>query len=381
MAERGRQVAPQVPEEKPRPPPLGHVKISEMERPDLKFGTVNQWHGHYGFVQDRLTDHRSFIHVSVKSTIRDSDLSSCAAALKKYDQDAWRDTHAEAITQICFWYVTENTKRGPRVEQLWSHLDDVPRKYVIASLHALIDSVSELLPEWQSEVITWQLFSLPWLPSQAFEPLVASSVLLRDPVRTLSLLPKVHHQAFASRLRLEDQWLDLSTQVTASLVQTSQLILSAERLSELQQERTDREQRLTEAERERQETEVRRQREMLRKRLENETRAIATLHRKFQINPKGIRNVEELRDVCLQCGPGQLVTGVPVRKCGSCRSEWYVNHCWNCAGARVDSRDPETPACRECGWQKCRRCNACHYLGCTTNPYHKDNRLSMRGRV
>lgn len=103
-----------------------------------------------------------------------------------------------------------------------------------------------------------------------------------------------------------------------------------------------------------------------------EQRHIATII-KWRDNPKGIRNEESFRYICLQCGsndvePGRNRTNPVCRKCGT---TWYVNHCWSCKSGRIDSRDFETPKCVVCTWHKCAFCGACHQNGCSTTRYSR----------
>lgn len=103
------------------------------------------------------------------------------------------------------------------------------------------------------------------------------------------------------------------------------------------------------------------------------------LVKKYSRSPEGIRNEEQLRNICINCSSDsvveiELINGFN-RSCKVCETSWYINHCWNCESGRVDSRDPKNPRCKVCGWLKC-TCQACHYQGCKTNEYSKDHKLS-----
>jgi len=106
----------------------------------------------------------------------------------------------------------------------------------------------------------------------------------------------------------------------------------------------------------------------------------AAMIAQYTLNPKGVRNVWCLREVCLRCGASEAQTLYekfgPNRRCRRCGETWYVNHCWSCSTGWIDSRDPETPTCSVCGWHKCAACNSCRILGCTTNPYKRGRRHS-----
>lgn len=103
-----------------------------------------------------------------------------------------------------------------------------------------------------------------------------------------------------------------------------------------------------------------------------------TLIAKYKSNPAGVRYVLTLRQVCLRCGSEHTRSRTDhtphVLVCQECTTEWFASHCWSCATGLVDSRDPETPPCKQCGWPKCAVCSACNQKGCATNPYHAGHR-------
>jgi len=103
-----------------------------------------------------------------------------------------------------------------------------------------------------------------------------------------------------------------------------------------------------------------------------------TLIAKYKSNPAGLRYVLTLRKFCLRCGSEHTrrrSDHTPhVLVCQECATEWFASHCWSCATGLVDSRDPETPPCKKCGWPKCAVCGACDQKGCATNPYHTGHR-------
>lgn len=103
-----------------------------------------------------------------------------------------------------------------------------------------------------------------------------------------------------------------------------------------------------------------------------------TLLIRYKADPTGIRHVETLQHMCMSCGSewvqGKTATTRYILVCKECRAEWYVNQCWSCVTGRLDSRDPETPPCEECGRIKCAECGACNVNGCSTNPYNNSHR-------
>jgi hypothetical protein len=76
-------------------------------------------------------------------------------------------------------------------------------------------------------------------------------------------------------------------------------------------------------------------------------------------DPRGIRELKELRRICIRCG--SEATGGSFLSCSNprCGERWRVNHCRACSAA-VDSRDPETPRCPKCGWLICAACRSCN---------------------
>jgi hypothetical protein len=98
-----------------------------------------------------------------------------------------------------------------------------------------------------------------------------------------------------------------------------------------------------------------------------------TLIAQFRVNPAGLRHAVTLRDVCLHCGSEHARCQSDVQPlvlvCPDCSTKWSASDCWSCTTGLLDSRDPETPRCPQCGWTKCPVCGACNPRGCSTNPY------------
>ena len=98
----------------------------------------------------------------------------------------------------------------------------------------------------------------------------------------------------------------------------------------------------------------------------------------YRADPTGVRLVSTLRDVCLHCGSEQvrcLSDSLPRKMvCPDCATKWTANACWSCSDGLLDSRDPETARCPQCGWSKCAVCGACNPQGCSTNPYNTGHR-------
>jgi hypothetical protein len=94
----------------------------------------------------------------------------------------------------------------------------------------------------------------------------------------------------------------------------------------------------------------------------------------FRSNPAGLRHAVTLRDVCLHCGSDHVRCQSDILPrilvCPDCATKWSTSACWSCTTGRLDTRDPETPRCQQCGWSKCAVCGACNPQGCSTNPYN-----------
>ena len=93
----------------------------------------------------------------------------------------------------------------------------------------------------------------------------------------------------------------------------------------------------------------------------------------YKLAPAGVRHVATLRDLCLNCGSENVRIRTDsrphVRMCSNCNTEWFASRCWSCTTGQLDSRDPETAPCPQCGYLKCTVCEACNPHGCSTNPY------------
>ena len=91
---------------------------------------------------------------------------------------------------------------------------------------------------------------------------------------------------------------------------------------------------------------------------------------RYRVNRKGLRKKPAMASVCLICGSSDVVVPDPVHPhvhhCRSCGFDFVRYECSQC-GEAVDSRDPETPKCRQCGWCRC-LCSACE-PGCTAAPH------------
>ena len=102
--------------------------------------------------------------------------------------------------------------------------------------------------------------------------------------------------------------------------------------------------------------------------------------KKYRTNPAGIKDETDLQRICTTCGSKNVKSKNEkehyIKICQDCKTEWYVNHCWNCS-ENVDSRDPQNPKCPECDWLKCSNCGACYIEGCKTNPYSKINKIKV----
>jgi hypothetical protein len=80
---------------------------------------------------------------------------------------------------------------------------------------------------------------------------------------------------------------------------------------------------------------------------------------RYRSNSHGVRLRHELRNVCLRCGSKSNGSSFFVCTSSQCGETWRVNHCGLCKEI-VDSRDPETPRCPNCGWLICAACHACN---------------------
>ncbi len=98
----------------------------------------------------------------------------------------------------------------------------------------------------------------------------------------------------------------------------------------------------------------------------------------YKLAPAGVRLVATLRDVCLNCGSEHIRIHTDsrphVRMCSNCNTDWFASQCWSCATGQLDSRDPETAPCPQCGYLKCADCGSCNPHGCSTNPYSANQR-------
>lgn len=86
-----------------------------------------------------------------------------------------------------------------------------------------------------------------------------------------------------------------------------------------------------------------------------------SLFTRYRTNRKGLRKSPGMVSVCLICGSPNIVVrddaSPHVRECRNCGFTFLRYECHAC-GETLDSRDPETPKCLECGFCRC-LCSAC----------------------
>ena len=88
------------------------------------------------------------------------------------------------------------------------------------------------------------------------------------------------------------------------------------------------------------------------------------LYEQYRKHRDGIRNSPEMASICLICGSVHIIPkddDAYKLVCFNCGFAFFRYQCPTC-GKTVDGRDPQNPACRECGLRKC-TCGAC---GCQT---------------
>ena len=184
----------------------------------------------------------------------------------------------------------------------------------------------------------------------------------------------------AAALDLEQRWSDAAQPLPTWAVSVTTELFGKDRLQELEAERAEAEKKRQEVEKRHREEEEERRKVELAKQASEQTAKQQHSLKKYQTDPTGVRNELSLRYVCLNCGSEDSVKRTRAgqgsrNRCLTCGTEWYVNHCWNCTSGRVDERDPKTPKCNVCGWQKC-ICTACRTMGCSTNPFTKQKTLT-----
>ena len=84
------------------------------------------------------------------------------------------------------------------------------------------------------------------------------------------------------------------------------------------------------------------------------------LYEQYRKQRDGIRNRPEMASICLICGSIHIIPkeGDAYKLvCRSCGFAFFRYQCPAC-GKTVDGRDPQNPACRECGLRLC-TCGTC----------------------
>jgi len=104
--------------------------------------------------------------------------------------------------------------------------------------------------------------------------------------------------------------------------------------------------------------------------METPDREIAKkLFEQYRVKREGIRNKPEMASICLICGSVHIIPkpdDAHKLVCRDCGFAFYRYICGSC-GKTIDGRDPQNPACHDCGLRLC-TCGAC---GCSTGCDHK----------
>jgi hypothetical protein len=254
---------------------------------------------------------------------------------------------------IYFWYTVEETRKGIQVSEIWHDIGEIPQQETVLFIQNLADEVAHSY--YFSQVhhrLFSQLFNTSWLTDEQLQVFLDSMLFIENPETVISFLRSSQTAYFTEKLNLPQIWSNIDTPLD-DIHEVTKRLLGKEHYETLRNDREKKEQARKETEKVRQIAELQR------------------LTKQYRLNPSGIRNDLQMRNICLQCGSqnaaSRSYTEYYFRVCQDCGNEWYVNDCWNCDSGHVDSRDPETPQCPNCRWYKCQICGACRQ-GCTTSP-------------
>jgi hypothetical protein len=327
---------------------LGNRVTLLMQKSNLEFGQVETFkRGGFGFVSSLLQGTAVFFRIE---TIKRPDLR------KLLEDDLDNDLSNHCDYDIYFWYTVKETQKGLRVSEIWYDISEVPRQELAPFIHNLADEVahSYCFSSVHYRLFS-QLFGTSGLKDEQLQIFLDSNLFIENPETVLSFLRSSQTAYFAERLNLPQIWNDIDNDSFGnSIHEVTERLLGKEQYEALKSDREQKRQTRATAEKARQEAKLR------------------ELAQHYKLKPNGIRNELLMRNVCLRCDSLNVKSRSDFesyfRVCQDCGNEWYVNDCWNCGDGHVDSRDPETPQCKSCGWYQCKICGACQQ-GCTARPF------------
>jgi cold shock CspA family protein len=298
----------------------------------LLFGTVTRYLDDKGFGFIEVSGYQDiFFHIR---KIKDE---STKQLLSNFDND----TSCAESSELTMWFDNEKTDKGNALAKHWHKINDIPKQQLVDFVNQLKDKFVVNARITQTDIITLK------------------TLILSD------VITSTEKSAWIEQLALHTHWQNVEQSQPHWLEEVSYCLLGEEQTLALK-------------------------RQIQKQKFE----ARCT---KYKENATDIRNDDAMRHVCLNCAsdntdykikfadPYKPVTEfVPTywvssaqgyQRCQHCGTEWYINHCWSCHSGRVDDRDPATPRCGSCNWCKCEKCQSCSLLGCSTNPYSKDNKF------
>jgi hypothetical protein len=262
-----------------------------------------------------------------------------------------------------------------------SYLVNEQRKQILATAitdvgHLGIDGIRHVrkavINEFQADKLRIKPIMLGMLFNHGFAEAdsseIATALCSKHAVSLLHAIDKTSIQErireVAHSLKLKEAWADVEVPLSSWVEPLTSYVFGAEEAKMLKTVRKEKE-----SERVRERAAARED--------EAAARSWAFVDR-YSSDRRGIR-LQHVSRRCLECGDNRIISkraafGLPNRTCQNCGVEWYASHCWSCGSGKIDSRDPDTPACPVCKWHKCAQCQACNQSGCSTNPYNSGNR-------
>jgi hypothetical protein len=302
----------------------------------LLFGTVSRYLDDKGFGFIEVSGHKDiFFHIR---KIKDENTKQLLAKFDTYNYENNSNVKSSPLT---VWFDNEKTDKGNALAQHWHNVNDIPKQQLVDFVNQLKDKFVVNTRITQTDIL-------------ALKALVLSDVITTN-----------EKLAWIEQLTIHAHWKQIELSSPHWLEEVSCCLLGEE--------------------------------ETLALKRQIQKHKFEARCNKYKENATDIRNDDAMRHVCLNCAsdntdykikfadPYKPVTEfVPTywvhsaqgyQRCQHCGTEWYINHCWSCHSGRVDDRDPATPRCGACNWCKCSKCQSCSLMGCSTNPYSKDNKF------
>lgn len=349
---------------------MKHQVVQHKDLPStntLRCGYVREFKDRgFGFVESVFGEKDIFFHIKNINNKQTRDIL---------------DYNPGKNLDIFLWYIVADSPKGKQAATIWDNLVDVPEPLWQAFKASFLNDLGQLKISFNRNLrkLVQTLLASERMNENDIDTLLRSPTLLHSPLEVIPFCNDLQRSKLKDLLQLHHLWTNIKLDLPDWVDHVSSSLMLPQEYADL---KSARQKLFADEERKAKEEELRKvkEREIERTKIEAERQAEIARKREilvaqYKFSKRGIHKAVELRNQCVDCGSSSVVDISvkmgPNKKCSECGTSWYVSHCWSCHENWVDSRDPLTPKCEVCSWQKCAFCGSCRYLGCSTTPYSK----------